>query len=72
MGCSEKKECKKFLELLYKPVKQYRFYHNDDELARFFQECFDIVKEAMDNGNEDLSIAEFPAIPRVHPDDIEN
>lgn len=72
MGCSEKEECKKFLELLYKPVKQYHFYHEDDELARFFEECFDLVKVAMDNGNEGLSITEFPAIPRVHPDDIED
>lgn len=70
--CREREDCKNFLQLLYTPVKQYHLHHEDDQLARFFEECFKLVKEAMDNGNEDLSISEFPAIPRTHPDKVED
>lgn len=62
--------CKNYLDLIRKSVHEYVLYHPDDELAYFFEECYELVFHAMEEGNINLTISEFPGIPREHP--VEN
>lgn len=59
--------CKKILECIHAPIHLYFLQNPKDELARFFEDCFVLVINAMTNGNEHLSITDFPGIPREHP-----
>lgn len=68
IGTPESELCKKYLTLLYNPVHQYCIHNAyEDQLARFCDDCFAVVKNAMEESNVTLTIDSFPAIPRVHP-----
>lgn len=62
-------DCKKILNQIHNVIHSYYLYNPDDELARFFEDSFTLVINAMDTNNDSLCITDFPSIPREHPKD---
>ena len=67
VNSAERNTCKRYLKLIRTSVHEYALYHPDDALAYFFEECYELVFHAMEEGNVKLAINDFPGIPRKHP-----
>lgn len=65
--CQAKYICRDILEKIHLVVHPYYLHNTDDELARFFEDSFLLVKKAMVENNNNLVITDFPCIPREHP-----
>lgn len=65
----ERTACKNYLNLISEAVHEYVLYYPDDELAYFFEDCYGLVSNAMEEGNSGMTIKEFPGIPREHPEE---
>lgn len=64
--------CQNLLEQIHSVVYTYYLHYFEDELAKFFEDSFTLVKIAMENNDTNLVIADFPRIPREHPNRLDS
>ncbi len=69
-NCPARYVCQDILKQIHFVVHSYYLYNIDDELARFFEDSFMLVKNAMESNDASLVITDFPSIPREHPKDL--